>query len=148
MEVRMLRSSSTRAMVCGTVATPLRSEKVKKANRLQERLAPNMADLWPEVGRNLGRLRRFWDIERATDQDNARRSPQPRFSKRDRGGKADGPLLQRRPVPRERPPAVGMAGHGRIVFCPIPTSAGECRWNGSRGRRMRERPMMRSRTET
>jgi hypothetical protein len=30
-----------------------------------------MADLWPEVGRNLGRLRRFWDIESGGDQDNA-----------------------------------------------------------------------------
>jgi hypothetical protein len=45
--------------------------KIKKSNRLQGRLALNMADLWPEVGRNLGRLRRFWDIESAADLDNA-----------------------------------------------------------------------------
>jgi hypothetical protein len=31
-----------------------------------------MADLWPEVGRNLGCLRRFWDIESGINQDNAR----------------------------------------------------------------------------
>jgi len=46
-------------------------KNVKQSNRLQGSLAPNMADLWPEVGRNLGRLRRFWDIESADDPDNA-----------------------------------------------------------------------------
>src|SRR5215813_3848616 len=79
-----------------------------------------MALLWPEVGRNLGCLRRFWDIERQPDQDNAA-EPRPRQF-------AAAALFQ-----KDRP-SLASAGMVGYYFAQFRHLTGNVGWNESRGR--------------